>query len=123
MRKIQFLLLAIAFTILAHQPLMAQQQIDPEARATERKRTLTAQLDLSPEQANKVYDVTLKFWAKVKENREAGLSQAELRKLNKPVNDEFENSLKETLTDEQYAKLQQIRQEVAERQRARRNNQ
>lgn len=120
MKKIKFFAALTFVALLAYSPLKAQNPIDPEARATERKNALTRQLGLSAEQADKVYDATLKFWSEVAAIRSGSQPHAEKRKLSQANDQVWETSLKETLTQEQYEKLLEIRKKVAEKQKAKR---
>jgi protein CpxP len=110
-RIASFLASALIIPVTVSQATALQQeqgqkpQRTPEERATEVSNKLNTDLGLNADQKKKVYDAALLRAQKMEQARsQAGGDKVQVRTLMKPVNDEYDASLKGILTSDQYSK-------------------
>lgn len=112
------MLLTIWAGLFAGCLMFAQAQPSPETKANNSAKTMAKQLGLSPEQTTKVSEIFLEVITKQEELKQSDVTPAERKKANQVIAKLREDGLKGTLTEEQWKKLQEIREKQRDRQQA-----
>ena len=79
------------------------------AKAKQRRQHLTKQVQLSDEQGQQVHEAVLKFWKMRDEIKDSGKDAQARQRLNKQNHANHQAEIKAILTEEQNAKLEEIR--------------
>lgn len=125
MKKTLVLLAALAWAPLSHclaQPTMAPTN-PPDERTTRQVQALTRQLSLTPEQSPRVESILqaqLQALQALKDKYPAGQCRGAMGEL-RSTKATYDAQLQAVLTPEQFAKLEQLRQERREQLRERRS--